>query len=122
MPAMSKSLNTTNRKEHVVDVEIPVGGWIPPETCGEILRQDFLEPAGITPYRLAKAIGVPQTYIAKILNGGGISAQMGAKLDRYFVMSNGWWSRMQADYDNRISRRKIADQLDRIEPLNQREA
>ena len=106
--------------EHGTDAEIPVGGWIPPETCGEILLADFLDPAGLTPYRLAKDIGVPQTYIAKILHGGGVSPEMGAKLDRYFGMSNGWWSHMQSDYDSRIARRKIRDQLERIEPLKRR--
>ena len=101
--------------------EIPVGGWIPPETCGELLRLDFLEPVGITPYRLAKAIGVPQTNVSKILHGGGVSPEMGAKLDRYFGMSDGWWSGMQADYNNRIARKKIAAQLERIEPRQRNE-
>lgn len=121
MPTRSKSSTTISAGVRAAGAAIPVSEWIPPETCGEILLADFLEPAGITPYRLAKEINVPQTYISKILHGGGVSAEMGAKLDRYFGMSNGWWSGLQSDYENRIARRKIAEQLGRIQPVNSKE-
>jgi addiction module HigA family antidote len=90
MPTMSKSPTI-----------IEPGDPIPLETPGDILRQDFLEPAGITAYQLAKAIGVPPMYISKILHGGGVSPKMGILLDLAFGMSSGFWSRLQAEYDTR---------------------
>jgi addiction module HigA family antidote len=98
-------------------ITINPGDPIPLETPGDILRQDFLEPAGISAYRLAKAIGVPPMYISKILHGGGISAEMGILLDIAFGMSPGFWSRLQAEYATRIARRKLGDKVDNVTRL-----
>jgi addiction module HigA family antidote len=83
---------------------------------GDILREEFLEPMGVTPYRLAKSIGVSQSYITKIFKGGGISPEVSLLLDRYFGLTLGFWARLQADYDVRVARRKVADRLDRVIP------
>ncbi len=95
MPVTSKSLT------------IIEGDQIPLETVGEILKNEFLEPLGITPYRLAVSIGKPQSYVGKILDGGGVSADMGLRLDRFFGLSDGYFSRLQADYDTRIARKTL---------------
>jgi len=67
---------------------------------GEILAEEFLAPMNITPYRLAKDIGTPQTRISEILKGSrGISADTALRLSIYFGNSAKFWLGLQADYD-----------------------
>jgi addiction module HigA family antidote len=67
---------------------------------GEVLREEFLIPHGISQYRLAKDIGVPQMRISAICNGKrGISADTAVRLARYFGSTPGFWLGLQADYD-----------------------
>jgi antitoxin HigA-1 len=67
---------------------------------GEILREEFLRPLGITAYRLAKDVGVPQTRISEILAGRrSITADTGARLGRYFKTSARFWLNLQAAFD-----------------------
>ncbi|AZB72637.1 HigA family addiction module antitoxin [Synechococcus elongatus] len=69
---------------------------------GEILRLDFLEPLEITPYRLSKAIGVPQTRISEILaEKRSITADTALRLSKYFGNSPQFWMNLQAQYDLR---------------------
>lgn len=76
---------------------------------GEMLREDFLEPMGISPYRLSKEIGVQQTRISEILRGRrGITPETSLRLDRFFGLSDGYWLRLQSDYDLRKARRALA--------------
>jgi addiction module HigA family antidote len=84
---------------------------------GVLLRTEFLEPMGITPYRLAKAIGVPLTRILAIVSGQrSITADTGLRLDRYFGLSEGYWLGLQQDYDLRLAKRALGPVLDRIQP------
>ena len=83
---------------------------------GEILEKEFLAPLGISAYRLAKAIGVPQSRISAILAGDrAITADTGLRLSKFFGMSDGFWIGLQVDYDMRTARREIGKALDRIE-------
>jgi addiction module HigA family antidote len=67
---------------------------------GEVLREEFLIPMGITAYRLAKDIRVQPTRISLILRGkAGISADTALRLGRYFQMSAQFWLNLQAHYD-----------------------
>ncbi|HQQ75634.1 MAG TPA: HigA family addiction module antitoxin [Pseudomonadales bacterium] len=67
---------------------------------GEVLREEFLIPHGISQYRLAKDIGVPQMRISAICNGKrGISADTAVRLARYFGSTPGFWLGLQTDYD-----------------------
>ncbi len=85
---------------------------------GALLREDFLEPLGVTPYRLAKDIGVPLTRITAILAGRrSVTADTGLRLDRYFGLSQGYWLGLQHDYDLRRVRKAIGAQLVKIQPL-----
>lgn len=74
---------------------------IDPVTSGELPKGEFLEPMGISQYRLAKEIGVP--------------AQ---RLCRFFGLSNGYWLRAQAAYDIEVAEYALADQLSNIRPWN----
>lgn len=84
---------------------------------GEILLHEFLEPMGITQYRLAKSIGVPQRRIGEIVIGTrGVTVDTGLRLSRFFGMSEGFWTGLQVDYDAAQVKRKIGKVLDKIEP------
>ncbi|MEB3334479.1 MAG: HigA family addiction module antitoxin, partial [Cyanobacteriota bacterium] len=81
---------------------------LPPVTPGELLREEFLDPMGITAYRLAKEIGVPQTRIGEILCGKrAITADTDLRLCRFFGLSEGYWLRAQAAHDLEKERRVI---------------
>lgn len=86
---------------------------------GEILEEEFLEPMGISRYRLAKEIDVPQTRIAEICKGRrAITADTALRLARYFGTSAKFWLGIQQDYDLEEEARKNARVLDSIEPLD----
>lgn len=85
---------------------------LPLPSAGEMLREEFLKPMGLTPYRLAKDIGVPLTRIAAILAGErAVSADTGLRLDRYFGLSEGWWLRLQTECDLRQARRELGPRI-----------
>lgn len=89
-----------------------------PTHPGVILREEFLEPMGITEYELAKALGVPQTRISAITHGKRrISADTGLRLSRFFGMSEGFWTGLQADYDREMAKDRLGDTLDAIRPV-----
>ena len=82
---------------------------------GEILLEEFLKPMGITQYRLAKEIGVPQRRIGEIVAGRcSITADTDLRLCRYFGLSDGWWLRGQANYDMAVARESMGEALARI--------
>jgi addiction module HigA family antidote len=67
---------------------------------GEIIAEEFLAPMSLSAYRLAKDIGIPQTWISEILKGNrGISADTALRLSKYFGNSAKFWVGLQADYD-----------------------
>lgn len=85
---------------------------------GEVLREEFLEPMGITAYRLAKDIGVPESRVGEILREKrGISADTALRLSRYFCMSEAFWTNMQARYEREIAKDKAGDEIGRIRPV-----
>ena len=67
---------------------------------GEILNEEFLEPLGISAYRLAKDIFIPQTRISQILKGKRrITADTALRLQQYFGTTAKFWLGLQDDYD-----------------------
>ncbi len=95
---------------------------IRPVTPGELLLEEFLKPMGITQYRLAKEIGVPQRRIGEIVAGKrAITADTDLRLAQYFGLSDGYWLRAQALYDTQIAREAMAETLSRIRPLATRQ-
>lgn len=84
---------------------------------GEILKEEFLSPMGITAYRLSKEIGVPQTRISGILAGKrAVTADTGLMLSRFFGMSEEFWVGLQLDYDAAAARDRLASKLAQIKP------
>jgi addiction module HigA family antidote len=91
---------------------------LPPITPGELLRDEFLDPMGITPYRLAQEIGVSQTRISEILKGKrAITANTDLRLCRFFGLSNGYWLRVQMIHDLDHTQQEISTELDQIKPV-----
>lgn len=90
---------------------------VPYPSPGEILLEEFLKPMGITQYRLAKEIGVPQRRIGEIVAGKrAITADTGLRLSRFFSMSEGFWLGLQADYDREMAKDALAKTLAKIKP------
>jgi addiction module HigA family antidote len=87
-------------------------------TPGEILATEFLEPMGLTQYRLAQAIHVPQTRIAAIVKDGrAITADTALRLARFFGTSADFWLNLQSQYEADMVRRAIGAELASIEPF-----
>ncbi len=81
---------------------------------GEILMEEFLEPMGISQYRLAKDLSVPPRRINEIVHGKrAISADTALRLARYFGMSETFWSNLQAHYDLEIQKDRLGRILER---------
>ena len=91
---------------------------VPYPTPGEILREEFLKPMGLSAYRLAKDIGVSQLRISQILGGKrAITVDTGLRLSRYFGLNEGFWTGLQLDFDTSVAREELADVLRQIKPL-----
>jgi len=88
-----------------------------PVTPGELLREEFLEPMGLSQYRLAKEIGVPAQRISEIVAGKrSITADTDLRLCRFFGLSNGYWLRAQAAHDTEVAAETLAETLEKIRP------
>jgi addiction module HigA family antidote len=89
---------------------------------GEILREEFLKPMGLTQYRLAKEIGVPQRRIGEIVAGTrAVTVDTDLRLARFFGTSEGFWTGLQADYERALAKDSMADVLARIQRFTQDE-
>jgi len=81
--------------------------FLDPITPGEILREDFMEPLGISINQLSRDIVVPPNRISEIVNGKrGITADTALRLERYFGVEAQFWLNLQAEYHLRVMKRK----------------
>jgi len=79
---------------------------------GEILLLEFLEPMGISQYRVAKDISVPPRRINEIVHGRrAISADTALRLSRYFGTSERFWLNLQTRHDLEVVKDRLADRL-----------
>jgi len=84
-----------------------------PITPGEILREDFMEPLGISMNQLSRDIAVPPNRISEIVNGRrGITADTALRLERYFGVEAQFWLNLQSEYDLRVMKRKIGPDIE----------
>jgi antitoxin HigA-1 len=82
---------------------------ISPVSPGQMLAEEFLNPIGMTKYRLAKSIGVPAQRIGDIIAGKrGITANTHLRLCKFFGLSDGWWLKLRAGYDTVMTKRDMA--------------
>ena len=99
MPTRSKSSTITRFGELRYERQMP------PIHPGEILREEFLVPLGLSANALAIAIGVPATRVSEIINERrGITGDTALRLGRYFHMTAEFWMGLQSDYDLELVR------------------
>lgn len=84
---------------------------------GEVLREEFLKPMGISAYELSKRLRVPVPRVNDIvLERRGISADTAVRLSRFFGTTEQFWMNLQAAYEvSRVKAQHAAD-IERIEP------
>ena len=81
---------------------------------GEVLMEEFLNPMGISQYRLAKEINVSPRRINEIAHGTrAITADTALRLSRYFGTSERFWLNLQTRYDLEMEKDRLGDALDR---------
>jgi len=79
---------------------------------GEVLMKEFLEPMGISQYRLAKDISVPARRINEIVHGKrAITADTALRLSRYFGTSERFWINLQTRHDMELQKDILGDRL-----------
>lgn len=80
---------------------------------GDVMKEDFLVPLGMTQYALARAIGVSQLRISQIIRGKrAISADTALRLARYFGTTPEFWLGMQSSYDLAVAREKKGAEIE----------
>jgi addiction module HigA family antidote len=85
---------------------------LPPIHPGEILIEEFLEPMGISQYRLAKDISVPPRRINEIVHGKrSVTADTALRLGRFFGMSAQFWLNLQTRYDLEVTEDLLENRL-----------
>jgi addiction module HigA family antidote len=90
------------------------GRRLPPVHPGEILRDDFLVPLGISVYELAIAIKVPRSRANEIVLGRrAVSTDTAMRLGRYFGTSAEFWINLQARYDLDVAERTVRRRIER---------
>jgi antitoxin HigA-1 len=81
---------------------------------GEILLTEFMEPAGITRYKVAKDLGVPAPRIYQIVDGDrAISADTALRLAYYFDTSPEFWLNLQSHYDLELEQDQAGERIER---------
>ena len=86
---------------------------------GEVLKEEFLDPMGISAYRLAKDTGIPQTRISEIIKGRRrVTADTALRLAKYFGMSARFWLGLQDDFDIEEEEIAIQKELESIPTIS----
>lgn len=89
---------------------------------GEVLREEFLAPMGITVYRIAKETGLSQTRLSQIIKEKrGITAETALKLGRFFSVPPEFWLNLQALYDIEEAQKQHGRELKSIHPFRAHE-
>ncbi len=125
MRPMLKSVITTKKVDEMtinryelrkIDFSgITTGNTIKSATPGQILKTEFLDPMGITQYRLAKSIEVPPQRIGAIVSDGrAITADTDLRLCHFFELADGFFLRLQAQHDLEVARAGLAKELEHM--------
>ncbi len=95
----------------------PRAAKLPPVLPGEVLFEEFLNPLGISQYRLAKEISVPPRRINEIIHGTrAITADTALRLARYLGTSAAFWLNLQTHHDLEVQKDKLGKRLEREIP------
>lgn len=96
---------------------------LPPMHPGEMLREEYLEPLGLSAGAVARACGVPRTRIERIARQElGISGDTALRLGKFFGTSPEFWMNLQVRYEVLMAQRSAAKDLKAIKPFEPRAA
>jgi addiction module HigA family antidote len=88
------------------------GQYISP---GEILRQDFLVPLGLSVNQLARELHVPANHLQDVVAGKRpIKADLALRLGRYFGVNPETWLNLQANYDLHVAQREVGKKIEEL--------
>lgn len=91
--------------------------WLENEHAGKLLAAEFLEPMALTVAQLAGEIGIAPERIAAVVDGARpIDAELDLRLGRYFGLSEGFFMRLQGQYELLGAKRALKGELDKILP------
>ena len=92
----------------------------PPVHAGEVLREEFLRPLSLSPYAVARAVGVPRTRIERLANEQTpVTADTALRLGRYFGTSAAFWMGIQTQYDLERAEDALGAALYKIAPARE---
>ena len=93
---------------------------LPPIHPGEILREEFLVPFGLSINELARQLSIPVTRVSEIVNERrGITADTALRLSRYFGTTPEFWINLQTAYELEVAERMLGNEIyQRIRPRN----
>lgn len=87
---------------------------------GEVLKEEFLDPMGITIYRLCKETGLSQTRLSQIIKGiRRVTAETAVKLGKYFGVAAEFWMNLQAFYDIEEAQKKYRKEITAIHSVQE---
>ncbi|MBK7593527.1 MAG: HigA family addiction module antidote protein [Betaproteobacteria bacterium] len=95
--------------------DVTTGKRLAPVHPGAVLLRDFIEPMGVSRYRVAKNIGVAQRRIDLICRGdAAVSAEMALRLGSLFGTTPEFWVNLQAQYDLEVAERAVGKQISKL--------
>jgi|SRR5271166_306233 addiction module HigA family antidote len=101
-------------KRQVDFSDVRTGRRLPPVHPGEVLRDEFLSPLGISVYELASAIKVPRSRVNDIVLGRrAVTTDSALRLGRYFGTTPEFWLNLQAHYDLDVANRTVRRRIER---------
>ncbi len=93
---------------------------LPPVHPGEVLREEFLRPMNLSPYAVARAVGVPRTRIERLANERtALTADTALRLARYFGTTPTFWMGIQTQYDLERAEDELGATLRKIAPARE---
>lgn len=114
MHTMSKLLTTADDRRRYCTMTAKL---LPPIHPGEVLREEFMLPMGLSSHAVARAVGVTAARINDIVNERrGITADTALRIGRYFGTTADVWINLQKRYELETARRDLGDALFRIHP------
>jgi len=91
------------------------GTFIETPRIGDILKEEFLDPLGLTAYRLSKELNVSTSSILDLIHGRRkISVEMALRLSKFFGNSHRFWTNLQTEIDIRETRIKMEKEIEKI--------
>ncbi len=97
-----------------------VANKLPPVHPGEVLREEFLRPMNLSPYAVARAVGVPRTRIERLANERtALTADTALRLARYFGTTPTFWMGIQTQYDLERAEDELGATLRKIAPARE---